>query len=146
VVLRRIPEEGEEPIPSSGPDQKPRLPIPFFRWPLKPGETSERRPGHIIGYAGMWIMVDEAHITTIAIRTAWRGRGLGELLLAALIEEASQLRAQRVTLEVRVTNETAQKLYRKYGFRQQGVRPRYYSDNSEDAYIMTTDDVQNSLY
>ena len=145
IVLRRIPDEGEEPVPALEPGHRPRLPIPFFRWPQKAGETVER-PGHIVGYAGMWLMVDEAHITTIAVRADWRGRGLGELLLASLIEEATALRAHRVTLEVRVSNDTAQRLYRKYGFHQEGVRARYYSDNSEDAYIMTTNSLQSSAY
>jgi ribosomal-protein-alanine N-acetyltransferase len=94
----------------------------------------------------MWLMVDEAHITTIALRAARRGRGYGELLLASLIETAIGTGARRVTLEVRVSNETAQGLYRKYGFRQEGLRRRYYSDNNEDAYIMTTDNIQDSDY
>jgi ribosomal-protein-alanine N-acetyltransferase len=91
-------------------------------------------------------MVDEAHITTIAIRHAWRGRGLGELLLVSLIDLAVGRDIERVTLEVRVSNETAQNLYQKYGFRHEGVRHRYYSDNNEDAYIMTTGVIQEEAY
>jgi ribosomal-protein-alanine N-acetyltransferase len=94
----------------------------------------------------MWLMVDEAHITTIAIRTSWRGKGLGELLLISLIEAATAVGTGRLTLEVRVSNEPAQQLYRKYGFQQEGVRSRYYSDNNEDAYIMTTGSIQDSAY
>jgi ribosomal-protein-alanine N-acetyltransferase len=94
----------------------------------------------------MWIMMDEAHITTIALRTNRRGRGLGELLLASLMEMAYDVRAQRVTLEVRVSNEAAQRLYRKYGFHVEGTRARYYSDNNEDAYIMTTGNIQEQVY
>lgn len=142
MVLREVPEDGEvESLPDQG--QRSRF-APFLRWPLKTdGRTSNSR---ILGYAGMWLMIDEAHITTIAVRSEWRGRGLGELLLASLIESASEVGARRVTLEVRVSNETAQNLYRKYGFRQEGRRPRYYSDDNEDAYIMTTQDIHEPSY
>lgn len=116
---------------------KARLPIPWFRWTQRP-EHKPGRPGKVLGYAGMWLMIDEAHITTIAVRSAWRGKGLGELLLASLIEVAEDIGAKRLTLEVRVSNDAAQTLYRKYGFVEEGRRPRYYSDNNEDAYIMTT--------
>src|SRR5947209_2519980 len=86
LVLREVDPKAED-GPPTPPEQRPRLPIPFFRWT---GRTDNRpgRPGHIIGYAGMWLMVDEAHITTIAVRSEWRGRSLGELLLASLIELA----------------------------------------------------------
>jgi len=94
----------------------------------------------------MWLMLDEAHITTIAMRTTWRGKGLGELLLASLVETAFDIGAHRITLEVRVSNEAAQNLYRKYSFAPEGVRPRYYSDNNEDAYIMTTSDIRDESY
>lgn len=128
-----------------GEEPRPRLPLPFFRWP-RASDAHRSRSGTVIGYAGMWLMVDEAHITTIAVRAAWRGRGLGELLLASLVESAIGMGAERITLEVRVSNESAQNLYRKYGFRQEGLRRRYYSDNNEDAYIMTTGDVQSLDY
>jgi ribosomal-protein-alanine N-acetyltransferase len=139
IVLREA-VEGEELAPA--PEPRPRLPFPFLRWPLKTGDAHGNRHGRLLGYAGMWLMVDEAHITTIAIRSEWRGRGLGELLLVSLIEEASDEGVRRVTLEVRVSNETAQNLYRKYGFKREGMRPRYYSDNNEDAYIMSTEDIR----
>lgn len=145
LVLREL-SSGSTRVPQTEPEPRPRLPLPFFRWPLKSGETKTVRPGHIVGYAGMWIMVNEAHITTIAVRAGWRGRGLGELLLASLMEIASDVGAERVTLEVRVSNETAQNLYRKYEFRHVGTRPRYYSDNNEDAYIMSTGNIQDQLY
>ncbi len=90
----------------------------------------------IIGFAGMWIMLDEAHITTIGVAPEFRGQGLGELLLIDLHEEALRRGAEWLTLEVRVSNDTAQSLYQKYGFTRQGIRRRYYSDNGEDAYIM----------
>ena len=100
----------------------------------------------MVGYAGMWLVIDEAHITTIAVREGSRGKGLGELLLTSLIEAAAEMGADRLTLEVRVSNEPAQGLYEKYGFERQGVRARYYSDNNEDAYIMTVSDVRSPVY
>lgn len=95
--------------------------------------------GEVIGYAGMWIIVDEAHITNVAILTPYRGQGLGKLLMAELQRTASFLGAARMTLEVRASNEIAQRLYRRYGFVNSGVRPGYYSDNQEDAIIMWAD-------
>ena len=97
----------------------------------------------LAGYAGLWLMVDEAHITTIAVRPEFRRRGFGELLLVALAEVAMDINARWLTLEVRVSNEIAQSLYRKYGFKSAGVRQRYYSDNHEDALIMWTEEIQS---
>ena len=91
-------------------------------------------------------MVDEAHISTIATMREWRGRGIGELLLVAMIDEAQSLGAEKVTLEVRVSNLVAQNLYRKYGFKVEGRRRRYYSDNGEDALIMTTPPLYEEAY
>jgi ribosomal-protein-alanine N-acetyltransferase len=91
-------------------------------------------------------MLDEAHITTIAMHPEYRGRGLGVLELSSMIGIAYEINAQRVTLEVRVSNTVAQNLYRKYGFMVVGTRRRYYSDNNEDAYIMTTDDINTQSY
>lgn len=92
--------------------------------------------GEVIGYGGMWLIMDEAHITNIAVRAAHRGKGLGERLLRELMRTAAGLGALRITLEVRVSNEVAKNLYRKLGFSGAGIRPRYYSDNQEDALIM----------
>ncbi len=143
VVLREISSPGRSPAPE--PPPRAWMPFPFLRRSSKnAGDASGE--GRIVGYAGMWIMIDEAHITTIAVRHDWRRHGFGELLLASLIESASELAAHRMTLEVRVSNEAAQSLYRKYGFRQEGIRPRYYSDDNEDAYIMTTGDIQDEEY
>lgn len=94
---------------------------------------------HIIGMAGLWIMAGEAHITTIAVRDTHRRQGVGERLLISVIDLATQLNAQVVTLEVRPSNEQAQTLYQKYGFCKAGVRRRYYTDNGEDGVVMTTD-------
>jgi [ribosomal protein S18]-alanine N-acetyltransferase len=101
---------------------------------------------NIIGFAGLWLMVDEAHVTTIATHPEFRGLGVGELLLASLIDIAFDIRAQVVTLEVRVSNGVAQNLYRKYGFQDAGVRRRYYSDNHEDALIMVTPSLVDPAY
>jgi len=100
----------------------------------------------IVGFAGLWLMVDEAHVTTIAMHPDYRRRGLGELLLVSLIDIAYEIGARWVTLEVRVSNYPAQSLYRKYGFREAGVRHRYYSDNQEDALIMWTDEIHSPEY
>jgi [ribosomal protein S18]-alanine N-acetyltransferase len=93
----------------------------------------------IVGYAGLWLMVDEAHVTTFAIHPDWRRRRLGERLLIALLDIALERQAADATLEVRLSNLAARRLYEKFGFRPVGIRPRYYTDNSEDALIMTTD-------
>ncbi len=91
-----------------------------------------------IGYGGMWLMVDEAHVTTFAVLPGWRRRGAGATLMLALMHLAVELNARMVTLEVRLSNHPARALYAGFGFRPVGIRPRYYSDNNEDALIMTT--------
>lgn len=92
----------------------------------------------IIGLGGLWLIADAAHITTLAIAPDWRRLGLGEWLLIRLIEEGQNLGANVTTLEVRPSNHAARSLYRKYRFREVGRRPHYYSDNGEDALILTT--------
>jgi ribosomal-protein-alanine N-acetyltransferase len=100
----------------------------------------------IAGYAGLWLMVDEAHVTTIGVRPRFRRRGYGELLLVTLIEAALDINARWLTLEVRVSNDLAQGLYRKYGFHDAGIRRRYYTDNHEDALIMWTDELHSAVF
>ena len=100
----------------------------------------------IPGFAGMWFMAGEAHIIAIAVCEAYRGRGIGELLLIGSVELAILRKAHEVTLEVRISNDQAQALYKKYGFEVTGVRKRYYTDNNEDAYIMTTGAIQTFEY
>ncbi len=95
----------------------------------------------LVAYGGLWLMVDEAHITTIASRPDVRGQNIGELMLTALIDVAIGLAARWVTLEVRVSNALARTLYKKYSFRSTGIRPRYYSDNQEDALVMWSEDI-----
>lgn len=92
--------------------------------------------GKVVGYGGMWLIMDEAHITNIAVHPKYRGRGIGNRLLGALVEEVSKANIYGMTLEVRRSNIRAQKLYRKFGFVPCGVRPEYYLDNGEDAIIM----------
>jgi ribosomal-protein-alanine N-acetyltransferase len=94
--------------------------------------------GALIGYGCFWLMVDEAHISTLAVAEDRRGWGFGELLLVHLIEEAIGLDARIITLEVRVSNHAAQSLYAKYGLTIVGRRKRYYVDNREDALIMSS--------
>lgn len=92
--------------------------------------------GRVVGYAGLWKIVDEGHITNIAVHTEFRGKGIGSSLLQALISLAKNEGIQSMTLEVRKSNLAAQGLYHKYGFEVGGLRKSYYSDNSEDAIIM----------
>ena len=92
--------------------------------------------GKIIGYAGAWIILDESHITNIAVAESYRGRGVGRKLTQALLQLLSNLGASYATLEVRVSNERAQNLYRSLGFISVGKRKRYYEDNQEDAFLM----------
>ncbi|MFL1676996.1 ribosomal protein S18-alanine N-acetyltransferase [Paenibacillus dendritiformis] len=93
----------------------------------------------IIGYSGMWTVVDEAHITNIAVHPDFRGQKLGERLLREMVVQALAYGMEAMTLEVRVSNHIAQRLYAKFGFQGAGVRKGYYSDNKEDALIMWTD-------
>lgn len=95
-----------------------------------------RRSGETVGYAGMWLVIDEAHVTNVAIRKDLRGQGLGEKLMRALIQLAADSGMIWMTLEVRRSNVAAQGLYRKLGFVDVGWRKRYYEDNGEDALLM----------
>ncbi|MEH6939274.1 ribosomal protein S18-alanine N-acetyltransferase [Bacillus sp. JJ664] len=90
----------------------------------------------IIGYCGLWVIIDEGHITNIAILPEYRGNGLGEKLLIAVMDTARELGAETLTLEVRVSNDVAKGLYRKLGFQDGGIRKSYYTDNYEDALVM----------
>ncbi|MDP9364358.1 MAG: ribosomal protein S18-alanine N-acetyltransferase [Chloroflexota bacterium] len=131
---------GQRPVP-----RRTLLPLGLSRR----GEgNGAARPGRepILGFAGMWVLYDEAHITTIGVEPGERGKGLGELLLVAMFDEAIRRGATWLTLEVRVSNEPAQALYRKYGFAVQGTRKRYYSDNNEDAHVMWSRSLQDPAY
>lgn len=95
-------------------------------------EVDER----IVGYCGVWIVVDEAHITNIALLPEYRGKKLGEALLRKVMDFAREKGATKMTLEVRVSNHVAQSLYRKLGFQGGAIRKGYYTDNHEDALVM----------
>ena len=97
----------------------------------------------LLGYTGFWLVGDEAHITTLAVHPDFRRQGVGERLLVHNVLAARVAGALWLTLEVTVSNEAAQKLYFKYGFRNLGVRKRYYQDNSEDALVLWTDRISD---
>ncbi len=97
------------------------------------------KDGKIIGFAGAWIILDESHITNIAVLREERGQGVGRRLTEGLLQYLSNLGAAYATLEVRKSNEIAQNLYVSLGFIKLGVRKRYYEDNGEDALIMVCD-------
>jgi ribosomal-protein-alanine N-acetyltransferase len=98
------------------------------------GSPEPRR--RIVGYGGLWHIMDEAHISTIAVHPDYRGRGWGEILLAGMVRRSITVKAGYVVLEVRVSNTVAQKLYLKYNFQIVDTKPRYYHNNNEDAYDM----------
>ena len=100
----------------------------------------------VVGYAGMWVNMDEAHITTIAVDPVQRGRKIGERLLLDLLEQGLKRNAKRSTLEVRERNVVAHNLYLKYGFEDVAVRKNYYSDNGENAVIMWANDLTSHAY
>ena len=100
----------------------------------------------VLGYAGCWHLVDEIHVSTIAIHPEWRGQGLAELLLHSLLVRGAHLDARRATLEVRVSNAAARGLYLKYGFEVVSLQKRYYVDNNEDAYIMATPPFEDARF
>lgn len=92
----------------------------------------------VVGFAGVWLMVDDAHITTFGVHPDWRRQGIGRQLLLNLAELSANIGARRMTLEVRASNVAAQALYRGFGFDVAGRRPGYYTDDGEDALVMTT--------
>lgn len=92
--------------------------------------------GKAVGYAGMWLVLDEGHITNIAVHPEFRRCGIGSALMDALLAEAEKPGLAALTLEVRESNDSARSLYRKFGFEDGGMRKAYYADNNEDAIIM----------
>jgi ribosomal-protein-alanine N-acetyltransferase len=98
----------------------------------------------VVAFGGIWLMVDEAHITTFGVHPDHRRRGVGRRLLLELADVALELGSARMTLEVRVSNAPAQALYRSFGFVEAGRRVAYYSDDGEDALVMTTPDLSGS--
>ena len=110
---------------------------------IEPGAPPTREL--IVGFAGLWLMVGEAHIVTVAVRQSLR-RGIGELLLIASIELALEHKHEVVTLECRASNRAALAMYEKYGFKRVGVRRRYYTDDHEDAVVMTTPSILSASF
>ena len=102
--------------------------------------------GDLAGYVGIWFQGQQAHITEIAVRESLRGQGIGELLMIGTLRAAYENGMEEVTLEARVSNFVAQRLYDKYGFNEMGIRRNYYADNREDAVIMTTDPIHTRAY
>ena len=102
--------------------------------------------GDIVGYAGMWRMYDEAHVTTIGVRQDLQHHGYGRILFAALVQAAYELGAKWVTLEVRTTNDNAMRMYENFGFKVIGRRKGYYTDNGEDAIVMWSDSIYSPRF
>lgn len=105
-----------------------------------------RQGTHVVGYAGLLVIVGDAHVTTVAVAPSRQRQGLATRMLLVLLRDAVVLGAERVTLEVRASNRGAQRLYSRFGFAPAGVRKAYYVDNREDAVIMWADDVQGPEY
>jgi len=113
----------------------------IFRHRHSPEDETAKLRQYIFGFAGLWMMADEAHIINIAVREQYRRQGIGELLLIAMIDLAVEMKARFIVLEARVSNTIAQGLYAKYGFKAVGIRRAYYTDNHEDAVMMSTGDI-----
>ena len=131
------------PPPPAQPPARRGLLTRLLPWLAPPAPPN---PHQIVGYGGVWRSVNEGHITAIAVVPEHRGRGVGELVLNGLIDQAITLDAEILALEVRVSNTNAQQLYLKYGFRPLGTRQRYYTDNSEDALMMWTESIRAPGY
>ncbi len=156
VVVEHNPDaETRRPAPSS-PATTPS-PRPFgwlldelrqFLWTTQSQALPpiEERPELIAGFIGGWLLPDEIHIVTFGVRQSHRRSGIGEALLIAAIELARHHGRDLVTLECRVSNEAALALYDKYAFEKVGLRPRYYSDNREDAFLLTASSVLSDRY
>jgi [ribosomal protein S18]-alanine N-acetyltransferase len=133
-------------IPAVHRIERASFPVPWpdyaFRQEIETNRLAHylvvRAGSKIVAYGGMWMMVDEAHITTFAVLPEWRRQGIGARLMLAMMQLATELQARVATLEVRLSNDAARQLYARFGFRPVGIRPRYYSDNGEDALIMTS--------
>jgi ribosomal-protein-alanine N-acetyltransferase len=116
------------------------------KWVQSFGSNGVEPEEPIVAYGGLWHIMDESHISTIATHPDFRGRGWGEIVLAGMIRRSIILRAAYIVLEVRVSNAVAQNLYRKYEFELAGVKRRYYHNNGEDAYDMRLDLQGNAGY
>lgn len=106
----------------------------------------EEETGKVLGYGGFWLILDEGHITTIAVKPLYRNKGVGELLLQRMVDVGYKKAVKWYTLEVRASNIAAQNLYYKYGFKSLGLRKNYYQDNGEDALIMWTENIWDEAF
>jgi ribosomal-protein-alanine N-acetyltransferase len=113
---------------------------------LRLGAPQLNPPIQLVGLGGLWLILDEIHIITIAVHPDWKGMGLGEWLLINLLEKGQALGATVATLEVRPSNKVAISLYQKYAFQEVGVRPDYYPDNHEAALILMTPPLNSDDY
>jgi len=152
VAVERNPEAAPAPSPD-GPEYHGAFGRLFGELRHILGSEDERdlpppqgRAELITGVIGVWMLADEAHIVTVAVRESHRRRGIAELLLICAIEIAQANEQSLVTLECRVSNGPALALYDKYGFQKMGLRPRYYSDNHEDAYVLTLSSVLSGRF
>ncbi len=139
--------EESQPVPPNGLSKLISTIMPWFnrnRLPDSHLPTVKRQ--YIIGFSGIWVLADEAHITNIAVREQYQRQGIGELLLISTIDLARERKASTMTLEVRASNYAAQKLYSKYGFTQVGLRRGYYLDNREDAVLMSTESITSPSF
>ena len=134
LVVRRA-----EPPPVVRVPSRPARRVREWLWPFGVDDESD----DIVAFGGLWVIADEAHITTVAVGPSYRRRGLGELLVVEMARLSIESRVRRITLEVRVSNAVAQNLYRKCGFFDHGTRPRYYSDDFEDALVMWAEGVDS---
>lgn len=132
------------------PRDEPPAPQPAGLWGtlrrIVGSDGADASGERLLGFIGIWLMVGEAHVVTVAVRESHRRMGIGERLLIASIEQAIGYDQEVVTLEVRSSNDAAQRLYEKYGFARVGLRKRYYTDNNEDAVLMTTPELTSPGY
>jgi ribosomal-protein-alanine N-acetyltransferase len=105
-----------------------------------------RADGRVVAYGGIWVILEDSHVTTIAVHPQYRGRKFGEIMLLRLLDEAIERGASWMTLEVRESNAVAQNLYRKYGFTTVSTRKGYYSDNNENALVMWAGNLKSQIY
>ncbi len=125
----------------------PRVqPLPHYKNTINTKKLPPADKQYIVGFAGLWIMADEAHITNIAVRQSHRRQGIGEFLLISMINLALELNAHILTLEVRASNISAQSLYHKYGFSKVNVRHGYYTNNKENALVLASEDIISAAF
>ncbi len=110
------------------------------------GRLGDPLSGELVAYGGIWVILEDSHITTLAVHPDWRAKRYGEEMLVHLLHEAISRKASWITLEARESNVVAQNLYRKYGFTTVSTRRAYYSDNGEDAVVMWAGNLRGDLY